>query len=39
MPPSGWERLFPARIRRRSVAREVDSEIAFHLEMRVQEFV
>ncbi|AHG92253.1 permease (plasmid) [Gemmatirosa kalamazoonensis] len=36
---SGWQRVLPARLRRGAVAGQVDDELAFHLEMRAQEYV
>ena len=35
----GRHRFLPARLRRRTVADEVDTELAFHLDMRMQEFL
>lgn len=37
--PQGRRWAFPARLRRRTVAAEVDAELAFHLDMRMQEFL
>ena len=39
MPTDGWwSRALPARLRRRKVADEVDTELALHLEMRAEEY-
>src|SRR5215212_5520798 len=35
----GWRRVLPARLRRGAVAGEVDTELAFHLDMRAQEYM
>jgi predicted permease len=35
---SAWERVLPARLRRGAVAGHVDDELAFHLDMRAEEF-
>ena len=39
MPPAGWRRVFRLDVGRRHVERDVDQEIAFHLEMKAKKLV